>query len=273
MYIIFIFMEFISLASVNMEYGNRNSKLIKERSEVIMHKDPDLILIQESNLECINFENKYKLVEYHDRKIKEKMDIFLKRESNWELNSIFDFVSELGYVKRICKIIEVRSKKTGKKIRIANIHLIGGRFEENDKIGKMLIGNIKTIRERKNEVVDRLVKEYNIDIIGGDFNSDLNCYLNNGMILEQHLNFMKKISPKKDLEIYQEWNVAPYNYLKRNNYILSIGDVIENTSLFENHPDSIWFKDKFYQKKYEYIDLLSNNLSDHNGIFVELKLK
>ena len=192
-------MEYVSLVSVNIEYGNRNSKLIKERSEVIMNKDPDVILIQESNLGCINFKNKYKLVEYNDRKIKEKMDIFLKRESNWELNSIFDFVSELGYVKRICKIIEVISKKTGKKIRIANIHLIGGRFEENDKIGKMLIGNIKTIRERKNEIIDRLVNEYNIDIIGGDFNSDLNCYLNNGMIQEQHLNFMKKISPKKDL--------------------------------------------------------------------------
>ena len=160
-------MEYVSLVSVNIEYGNRNSKLIKERSEVIMNKDPDVILIQESNLGCINFKNKYKLVEYNDRKIKEKMDIFLKRESNWELNSIFDFVSELGYVKRICKIIEVISKKTGKKIRIANIHLIGGRFEENDNIGKMLIGNIKTIRERKNEIVNRLVKEYNIDIIGG----------------------------------------------------------------------------------------------------------
>ena len=77
-------MEYVSLVSVNIEYGNRNSKLIKERSEVIMNKDPDVILIQESNLGCINFKNKYKLVEYNDRKIKEKMDIFLK--SNWELN-------------------------------------------------------------------------------------------------------------------------------------------------------------------------------------------
>ena len=66
---------------------------------------------------------------------------------------------------------------------------------------------------------------------------------------------------------------APYNYLKKNNYILSIDDEVKNTSLFKNHPDNIWFKDKFEQKDYKYIDLLSNDLSDHNGIYVELKLK
>ena len=265
-------MECISLVSVNIEYGKRNGKLIKERSEIIMKKDPDLILIQESNLKSINFKEKYDLIEYSIRNINEMMDIFLKKNSKWRLESIFDFISELGYVKRICKIIELRSRETNKKLKIGNVHLIGGRFEENDKIGKMLIGNVKTIRERKNEVIEKLIKDHDIDIVGGDFNSDLNCYLE-GKVQEEHLKFMKKVSPKKDIKIYEEWNISPYNYLKDSDYELSKGNIIKNTSLYRTHPDSVWYKKSLIHKDFEYIDLMSDNLSDHNGIYVKYELK
>ena len=58
------------------------------------------------------------------------MDIFLKKDSNWILDSVNHIISELGYVKRICKIISIKNKETNKLLNVANVHLIGGRFEE-----------------------------------------------------------------------------------------------------------------------------------------------
>ena len=268
-------MNSISLTTINIENGNRNPKLIKEKSDLIMKYEPDIILIQESNLKSINLDNKYDLVKYpSDKKNYEKMDIFLKKDSYWNLESFSYIISELGYVKRISKIISVKNKITNKILNIANVHLIGGRFEENDKIGKMLIGNIKTIRNRKNEILEKLVGQHNVNIIAGDFNSDLNCYLNNGTIQEHHLKFMKKISPKKELNIYQEWNNAPYTFLHNNNFLLSTNNenTVTNTSLYNTHPDCIWYKKQLQIIDYKLIDFLTNDLSDHNGIYVKLNI-
>ena len=270
----YLLMDIISLTTINIENGNRNPKLIKERSNLIMKYDPDIILIQESNLGSINLDEKYNLVKYEHKKINEVMDIFLKKDSNWMLDSVNHIISELGYVKRICKIISIKNKETNKLLNIANVHLIGGRFEENDKIGKMLIGNIKTIRDRKNEILKKIVDQYDVSIIAGDFNSDLNCYLNGGNLQEQHLKFMKKVSPKKDIEIYKEWNNAPYKYLKNNSYKLSKNkDTMKvNTSLYNTHPDSVWYKKHLNIKDYKIINFLVDNMSDHNGIYVKLSV-
>ena len=267
-------MDTISLTTINIENGNRNPKLIKERSNLIMKYDPDIILIQESNLDSIDLNEKYNLIQYDHKKINEKMDIFLKKDSNWILDSVNHIISELGYVKRICKIISIKNTKTNKLLNVANVHLIGGRFEENDRIGKMLIGNIKTVRDRKNEILKKIVNQYNVNIIAGDFNSDLNCYLNDGNLQEEHLKFMKKVSPKKDLEIYKEWNNAPYKYLENNDYLLSKNNEEKkiNTSLFNTHPDSVWYKKHLNIKDYKIINFLEDNLSDHNGIYVKLSL-
>ena len=267
-------MDTVSLTTINIENGNRNPKLIKERSNLIMKYDPDIILIQESNLDSIDLNEKYNLIQYDHKKINEKMDIFLKKDSNWILDSVNHIISELGYVKRICKIISIKNKETNKLLNVANVHLIGGRFEENDRIGKMLIGNIKTVRDRKNEILKKIVNEYNVNIIAGDFNSDLNCYLNDGNLQEEHLKFMKKVSPKKDLEIYKEWNNAPYKYLENNDYLLSKNNQAKkiNTSLFNTHPDSVWYKKHLNIKDYKIINFLVDNLSDHNGIYVKLSV-
>ena len=118
-------MNSISLTTINIENGNRNPKLIKEKSDLIMKYEPDIILIQESNLKSINLHNKYDLVKYpSDKKNYEKMDIFLKKDSYWNLESFNYIISELGYVKRISKIISVKNKITNKILNIANVHLI-----------------------------------------------------------------------------------------------------------------------------------------------------
>ena len=156
-------------------------------------------------------------------------------------------------------------------IKLANVHLCGGRFDENIKIGGMLSGNIKDVKLRKNEMLYTLVNKYDIDIIAGDFNSDLICYLNNEL-QEQHISYFKKISPNTPIKNFKEWNVTPYNYLKSNDYKLAINkDNILKTSIFNTHPDSIWFK-KGKLEKFKYINLIKDNLSDHNGIYCKIIL-
>lgn len=49
-------MNTISLITINIEYGKRNPKYIKEKSDLIMKYEPDIVLIQESNLKSINID-------------------------------------------------------------------------------------------------------------------------------------------------------------------------------------------------------------------------
>ena len=267
-------MSFISIVTVNIEYGNKNRKLIKEKSDIIAKYNTDIILVQECDKTAIDFSNDYNYIDYSSMN-SEIIDVYLKKKSKWIQDSIIEFNTTLSYTTRTCKIICLKNKITNQLIKIANIHLCGGRFDENDKIGGMLIGNLKTIRTKKNEIIEKLVNQYNVDIIAGDFNSDLICYLNNDTLQKQHLNYLQKISPKKSLKVYQEWNSTPYKYLFNNNYSLAFLDTNKNnyTSIYKTHPDSIWFKKGlFIQNEYKYIDLITNTLSDHNAIYTKLQI-
>lgn len=261
-------MDSISIVSVNIEYGNRNRKKIKERSNLITQNSPDIIFIQECNKKAINFTSNYDYIDYTILN-KEVVDIFLKKDSVWKQEYITQFNTNFSYTIRTCKIIYLKNSITNKIIKLANVHLCGGRFDENNKIGKMLLGSIQDIQKRKNEVLEKLVNEHSIDIIAGDFNSDLVCYLQNDL-QPQHLNYFKKISPETSIQNFKEWNVAPYKYLELNNYTLGINKSnIIQTSIFNTHPDSIWFKNGV-QTDYKYIDLITDNLSDHNGIYCNI---
>ena len=265
-------MSTFSLVTANMEYGNRSRKLIQEKGDILSKCSPDIILIQESNTELINFD-KYFLVKYDDLCNKEKMDIYIRKDSMWEQSDKNMFNSNLGHTGRPTKIIVLKNKITKKEIKISNIHLIGGRFEENDKDGKMLIGNLKDIRNRKTEVLKKLINSYDIDIVAGDFNSDVKCYLNGGILQEGHLKFLQKVSPNKSYEIYREWNIAPFNYLDKNGFKIVKKLDLVNTSLFNTHPDSIFYKEKNFEIiNHKYIDLITDDLSDHNAIYTSFNV-
>ena len=77
-------------------------------------------------------------------------------------------------------------------MKLANIHLCGGRYDENDFIGGMLVGSINDIHNRKLEILRELVDKYNIDIIAGDFNSDINCYKYNKNFILYEKKFKKE---------------------------------------------------------------------------------
>lgn len=264
-------MKTISISSINIEYGNRNRHKIKEKSDLIAKYEPDIIFLQECDNHLINFSKNYNYVDYSTFN-DEMIEIYSKKSSNWKINSIYQFESLLSYTKRPCKCIELINDD--KLIKLGNIHLCGGRYDENDNIGKMLIGNLKEIRSRKNEVIKRLIDEFKVDIIAGDFNSDLNCYLNS-QLNEDHLSYFKKVAPKKNILTYLEWNVSPYRLLNDNFYKLAYNkdSNYKYTSVYKTHPDSVWYRSSLLnQKEYNYIDLISKDYSDHNGIYVKFNL-
>ena len=259
-------MASISIVTVNIEHGKKSPIKIKEKSDIITNNNPDIIFIQESNKNSINLDN-YNYINYSPNK--GYIDIFLRKNSDWKQYYITSFNTKYSYTMRTCKIIFVKNINTKKIIKLANIHLCGGRFDENDKIGGMLLGNIKDIHERKNEILKELINIYDIDIVAGDFNSDLICYIQDEL-LQHHLEYFKKISPKTSINIFKEWNIAPYKYLESNNYTLALDkSKIKYTSMFKTHPDSIWFKNG-KQLDYKYVKLIKHNLSDHNGIYSKI---
>jgi hypothetical protein len=255
-------MSELSIVTVNIEYGNRNYNKIKERTDLITKNNPDFIFIQECEIECIKLNN-YTIVQFPHNKV-ELVEIFIKNDSLWEIYFTEQFNSTYSYTTRACRIIYVKHKYTNKIMKLANIHLCGGRYDENDYIGGMLVGSINDIHNRKLEILRELVDKYNIDIIAGDFNSDINCYKYNKVATEQ-LKFFKNISPKTKYKIFEEWNKCPYIYLKNNNYTLS-SKTKGYTSIYKTHPDSIWYKN-CNEKQMSYIDLITKYLSDHNGIY------
>ena len=204
-------MSLISIVTINIEFGKRNRNKIKETSYIIAKNNPDIIFIQEYNKHSIDLNNNYEYIKYL---FNNDIAIFLNKKSDWKQHSIYIFDTIYSYTKRTCKVIYLKNIKTNKIIKLANVHLCGGRFDENDNIGGMLLGSIKDIRKRKNEILDTLINEYNIDIIAGDFNSDLIAYMKNELS-EHHLKYFNKISPNTKYKILLEWNIAPYKFLKK----------------------------------------------------------
>jgi len=267
----------ISLVTVDMESGNKNRGRVSQTSELLTRDEPDLVLVQESNCVALDLQDKYQCIEFQAKPSGrvDIVDIYLRHGCQWVQESVNEIVSKLSFTKRSGKMITLQHKTTDQTIRIANVHVCGGRHDENDKIGGMLLGNLKNIRERKTETVREMVDTYKADIIAGDFNSDLVCYLNHGTVQPKHLAYLRRISPQKPTRVYQEWNLAPFRYLSNHGYYLAFDRSIVNkdTSFYETHPDAIWYRNGCgNQTEYHQIDLLTDGLSDHNGLYAKFQI-
>jgi len=274
-------MTHFRLVTSNLEHGQRNSHLGSQRGQLLTQSHPDVILIQESTPEKLDLGPSYQLLDYSPIDLTtskmdliERMDIYVHLDSSWKVVQQFQIDSLPQKSPRQSKIVVLQNHLTQKKITIANVHLVGGRYDENDQLGGFLNSDLKTIRQLKIEFLEGLVNQYQVDIIAGDFNSDLNCYLNQGKICPSQLSYFQKASPGKSLQVYQEWNLAPYNYLHSQGYQLAQTlPQAKYTSIYQTHPDAIWFRPSSgRQVDYDLIDLLTPNLSDHNGLRISLQI-
>lgn len=164
-----------------------------------------------------------------------------------------------------------------KIIKVANTHLAGGRYDDEN-----LAENSENYNVRY-EQTEQIINSKNPDIIMGDFNSDPK-----GLQIESQELYWKYFctKKKKDYELnknnIENYLTNPHKLLKEKEYssVVPTKDV-KVTTPFETTVDWIYKKNESKNievKKYEYIQALSPNnkfkngesISDHNFLYTEL---
>jgi len=203
--------------------------------ELIEVHNPDVICLQESkNLDIPNYTQIYfKGPTPNEGYIHRMLSLYIINDGPLEYTpddtpkittrlcpTIRDnFVTTLNYK---------NANNTPKEIKIGNVHLCGGRYDESDE---SVVNAGSDIDQIKTEVLKKMVAA-DADIILGDFNSDaqkepknIDFLIKNGFSREQAT----------------KWNTSPITYLQTQQYNkVNFGETA--TSFFNTQPDMIWYK-------------------------------
>lgn len=154
------------------------------------------------------------------------------------------------------------SSITVKGISIANTHLCGGRIDDPD---------FEQLLHVKEQEVTDIVENIHPDIILGDFNAGYNM-----ASVEQSLSsysLYKKLSEsqKKDFLIFFR---AVHDTIRRYGYEPAYDETnIPSTSVYGGLPDWVYYlKNKLVPVDIRMVDFISDNLSDHNAVYVKFNI-
>jgi hypothetical protein len=230
--------------------------------------------------------------------IDEIINIYVKNNSNSKL--IKTITSNYCLTSRIDIIIEYL------QLKIGIVHLCGGIHDEkgiNNQLAKITDENQddefykEVIEKMEIDTTDRdfikLIKmkcenikkliDYNVDIILGDFNSDIENFL--GTSNESQVNYLKEF--KLSDEQIKIWNIIIYELLNDKGYYNICGNNDDcltfykqlHTTIHKTSPDAIYYKKTNLDIiKYNIIDLIRSKTkdgklvgeySDHNAIYAK----
>ena len=172
-----------------------------------------------------------------------------------------------------------------KNIKIANLHLEGGRYTD-----QILLTDFDTLLPIKLSLLELIIKQQP-DIILGDFNS---VYCSNKILLNKFLegqytyfeNAVKQSKlTQKDKSNIKKWNMAPFILLKKYGYTYAKPQN-ENTVITNGRGNSIidfifYKKNKLILNETNIVNIISKNdsykdykcISDHNPVYSEFVLK
>ena len=149
-------------------------------------------------------------------------------------------------------------------IKIANLHLSGGRYVDQDFVSLLKSNNNNKINkfiEDKLELLELVIKE-NPDVILGDFNSVYAYDINRRKeFLEIQYKYFESLSIKGKNKFIEKYNLTPYNLLENKNYIYSkpINEDTMVTSLLGNTiVDTIWYRNNK-------IELINTEILDYDS--------
>lgn len=177
---------------------------------------------------------------------------------------------------------------TYKGIRVANLHLEGGRYSD-----QTLFANFKGLLDYKLQLLQKVMAHVP-DIIMGDFNSvyssrqaNLNKYLA-GQYKYFQTGVLRQSAEltREQKEMINKWNSAPYELLKEAGYKYAAPDN-EATAITNGRGnsiiDTIWYNPKSVSLIKSHIisqiirtgdDYTANKcISDHNPVFAEFQTK
>ena len=215
-------------------------------SSVINKAAPDVLLTQENGLS--KSIGKYKLQD--------------SAGSGFNINGVYTKNDRV-----ICKKIKNKSDIYHNRsalicnisgIKIANVHLIGGQFDDNT-----LVKDPKII-EYKVDLLRKVLKE-NPDIIIGDFNS-----IHPSDSLESQQQYFSEKTDKDITEIVRKWNHEPFKLLGAYNHVKlnGITNIKGNTIV-----DHCYYNKKLKLIESGIIDIQKDKLiSDHNPIMAKFEI-
>jgi endonuclease/exonuclease/phosphatase family metal-dependent hydrolase len=271
----------LKIITINIE----KNKKIKEQDNkdkfisLLKQYNADLICFQESNDDNIKeLQNiGYTLIYQNNSSIGDKIHVYLNNNSNGyiTITNTETIETKKCYTTRLDCIIELLFYNT-RNIKIGILHLCGGRFDEH----LLFTANENYATEIKTEQIKKIISE-KVDIILGDFNSDIYHYLTDKINEKQkkYLNINLNLNEK----IINIWNKTPFELLEEKDYKLACGkkeDCIEfytnnQTSIYGPSPDAIFYKNNTDIKvsNFDIINLLGPKLSDHNGLIASFNIK
>jgi exonuclease III len=224
----------------------------------------------------------------------------------------YDYIDSAGYGGEIVGIHAVKGKKCGevnkistsgkklkvadrhailatyKGIRVANLHLEGGRYSD-----QTLFTDFKGLLDYKLQLLQKVIS-HAPDIIMGDFNSVYNSHRANlGKYLAGQYKYFQTGVLRQTTELTTEqkeminkWNSAPYELLQKAGYKYAKPDN-ESTAITNGRGnsiiDTIWYNPKTVSLVKSHIltqiiragdDYAANKcISDHNPVFAEFQTK
>ena len=188
----------------------------------------------------------------------ETVSTFVRRSCRWSFERTDVIKTSKCSTERDATVHTITNGDTS--IKIANVHLCGGRFDEDDHV----TDNIGDLKQTKEEVIKKLIKK-DVSIVAGDFNSDMSHYIKKRCSSKQ-----KKFLTSKGWSLKQisTWNKAPFNLLKKNAY--EYAPCSTKTSVYGGIPDAVWYNPRtvelYNSVVVEMIDTEREYVTDHNGI-------
>lgn len=144
------------------------------------------------------------------------------------------------------------------KATISNIHLCGGRFDDR---------NYHALKKAKGKSIQRLIDEYQPEIIVGDLNGE-STLKGAKKHLKKHPIFKNLSDDEK--EIFLKYHTSAHTKLIKNDYQAPYDDHFGSTSVYGGLPDWIYTKPHIKVTNPQIIPTL--HISDHNAVMVTLHL-
>lgn len=248
---------------------------IKEINNILNEQNikPDIILTQEDKNKSNNMFNNYILVVKNGLShCSETVGLYCS--NNIIKNNINNILllhttpKCLGMTRRNFIIFNIN--KFDKNIKIANIHLEGGKYID----GVLLKSNFNDYLNYKMEILKYLIEYEKPDIICGDFNS---IYHHDNKIYKEHIEYQikyfKNIYPRlsnEDIDKIIIWNKEPYNYLIENDYYNPYIDYDITSHCGLNIIDCFWIKKSLNLNTKVKVINIDKKISDHNPVLLSI---
>ena len=226
--------------------------------------NPDIVCLQESPtkelLEKSELGEHYKVIcessPKSDDDCCERLVTMISKNSKWRFKTCYKMMLKQCATDRVIQLVTVSCGDT--KIRIGNLHLCGGKYDD-EEYESATLSKLRSVKE------EAIISLKSADVIVGDFNSLENPFKQKG-----YIKYIHELGWKDDQ--IETWNQAPFDKLKDLGYLRAKYN--KSTSMFGGTPDAVWYRPDLVPIKIHGIDMGAKTqlASDHNGISVQFSI-